>query len=146
MNNLRFEIPSAPRYISEASSKVLNLFKGLKLDKEVFFDIRLCLEEAVINAMKYGNNFNKDLPVSINCSLSCDRFEMTVRDRGKGFDHTNLPDPRSNKNILKHGGRGLFLICNLMDEVKFNDSGNEIKMVKFLSGGKTHGCKGEEGL
>ncbi len=137
----RFEIPSDPRYIKQASTRVLESIKDLGLNKDTIFDIRLCLEEAIINAMKYGNKRNKKLPVSISYSFEDGKLEIVVRDQGEGFDYANIPDPRSNGNILKHGGRGLFLIRNLMDEVKFNDSGNEIKMVKLLSGGKTHGGK-----
>lgn len=142
MSDPAFEIPSDPKYIGFASTKILDSLKDLNLDKGILFEVRLSLEEAIINAIKFGNNFNRDLPVSINYSLIGDRLEITVRDRGKGFDYTSIPDPTLNNNILKEGGRGLFLIRNLMDEVKFNNSGNEIKMVKFLRGGKGHGCKG----
>lgn len=142
MSDPAFEIPSDPKYISEASNKVLDSLRHLNLCEEILFDVRLSLEEAVINAMKYGNNFDKDLPVAINYSLEGDRLEITVRDRGKGFDHTGIPDPTLNNNILKQGGRGLYLIRNLMDEVRFNDRGNEIKMIKFLRGGKGDGGKG----
>ena len=137
-----FEIPSDPKYLKRASSRLLGALKKLKLSKETLFDIRLSLEEAVINAMKYGNGFDKNLRVVISYVFSEGRLEITVRDEGKGFDHRATPDPRSGTNILKHGGRGIFLIKNLMDEVKYNDSGNEIKMIKFISGGKAHGRKG----
>ncbi|MFH1778970.1 MAG: ATP-binding protein [Candidatus Omnitrophota bacterium] len=142
MSGSAFEIPTDPKYIRQASAKVLDSLKGLDVDEGTLFDVRLSVEEAIINAIKYGNKFNKDLPVSIKYSLEGDKLEVTVRDRGKGFSHTSFPDPTSNNNILKQGGRGLFLIRTLMDEVKFSDSGNEIKMVKFLKGGKGHGCKG----
>jgi serine/threonine-protein kinase RsbW len=145
MKDIEFEIPSDPAYIKNASTKVLKFLKTLKLSKEILFDIRLCLEEAVINAIKYGNKLDRTVPVSIRSSFSDGRLEIRVKDCGKGFEHGETPDPRSDKNILKHGGRGLFLIRNLMDEVEFNDSGNEIKMVKFISGGRSHGSKREKG-
>jgi serine/threonine-protein kinase RsbW len=141
MTGREFQIPSDPGYIKEASARVLDSIKGLGLDKDTIFDIRLCLEEAIINAIKYGNKRDKDLPVYISYSFGDDRIEIVIRDKGRGFDYANIPDPRSSGNILKHGGRGLFLIRNLMDEVEFNNSGNEIKMVKFLSGGKANGSK-----
>ncbi|MDD5423704.1 MAG: ATP-binding protein [Candidatus Omnitrophica bacterium] len=139
MKELEFEIPSDPEYIKDASEKVLGFLEGLELTKEILFDIRLCLEEAVINAIKYGNKLEKAIPVSIRVSFSEGRLEIMVKDCGKGFQYSDIPDPRSSKNILKHGGRGLFLIRNLMDEVVFNDSGNEIKMIKSISGGKSDG-------
>ncbi|MFA5165465.1 MAG: ATP-binding protein [Candidatus Omnitrophota bacterium] len=144
MNDLEFDIPSDPKHIKDASAKVLGHLKGLKLAKEIIFDIRLCLEEAVINAIKYGNKLEKAVPVTIGLRYSDGKLEIKVKDYGKGFEYCEIPDPRSDKNILKHGGRGLFLIRNLMDEVEFNDSGNEIKMIKFISGGKSHGGKREK--
>lgn len=142
MSDPVFEIPSDPKYIERASSRLLGALKELELSEETLFDIRLSFEEAVINAMKYGNRFDKNLPVVISYDFSGEKLEITIRDQGKGFDHSTTPDPRSETNILKNGGRGIFLIKNLMDEVKYNDSGNEIKMIKFISGGKANGRKG----
>ena len=136
-----FEIPSDPKYIKRASSKLIGALKKLKLSTETLFDIRLCLEEAVINAIKYGNKLDERLPVVISYAISGGKLEITVRDQGRGFNYRATPDPRSDANILKHGGRGIFLIENLMDEVRYNGSGNEIKMIKFISGGKAHGSK-----
>ncbi len=136
-----FEIPSDPKYIKLASAKLIGALKELELSRETLFDIRLCLEEAVINAIKYGNKLDSRLPVVISYAISDGKIEITVRDQGEGFDYKATPDPRSDTNILKHGGRGIFLIKNLMDEVGYNDSGNEIKMIKFISGGKSHGSK-----
>lgn len=132
MNDPVFKIPSDSGHIKKASVKILNSLKKLNLDKDTLFDIRLCLEEAIINAIKYGNKRKKDLSVEISYSISGGRLEVTICDEGKGFDYNSIPDPRSRKNILKQGGRGLFLIRNLMDEVRFNDKGNQIKMIKFL--------------
>ena len=136
-----FEIPSDPKYIKLASAKLIGALKELELSRETLFDIRLCLEEAVINAIKYGNKLDSRLPVVISYAVSGEKLEITVRDQGGGFNYRATPDPRSDTNILKHGGRGIFLIKNLMDEVRYNDSGNEIKMIKFISGGKSHCSK-----
>jgi len=141
MTEFSFEIPSDPKYIKKASSRLLGALKKLKLSEEDVFDIRLCLEEAVINAVKHGNKLDKKLPVAIDCKFSDRKVEITVRDKGKGFNYGAIPDPRSAANVLKHGGRGIFLIKNLMDKVKYNGGGNEIKMIKFISGGKDHGHK-----
>jgi serine/threonine-protein kinase RsbW len=144
MKELKFDIPSDPKHIKDASTKVLEYLEDLKLEKEVVFDIRLCLEEAVINAIKYGNKLDRTVPVAVSANYCDGRLEIRVKDYGNGFEYGEIPDPRSDKNILKHGGRGLFLIRNLMDEVEFNDSGNEIKMIKFISGGISHGGKREK--
>ena len=53
-----------------------------------------------------------------------------VRDEGPGFDPATLPDPTDPSNLERVGGRGLLLIRTFMDEVRHNESGNEITFVK----------------
>jgi CheY-like chemotaxis protein len=60
------------------------------------------------------------------------RAEATyvIRDEGRGFDPSTLPDPTLSENLDRPTGRGLFLIRTFMDEVRHNASGNEITLVK----------------
>ena len=55
---------------------------------------------------------------------------FTIRDQGPGFDPSSLPDPTAPENVGKVNGRGMFLIRTFMDEVRFNESGNEVTMIK----------------
>ncbi|MBX3440724.1 MAG: ATP-binding protein, partial [Planctomycetaceae bacterium] len=56
--------------------------------------------------------------------------QFTIRDEGPGFDHTLVPDPTQLENLDKPHGRGLYLIRAFMDDVSFNQQGNEIRLVK----------------
>lgn len=69
--------------------------------------------------------------VQVRSRFTSDRAEFTIRDEGPGFDPASLPDPTDPENLLKAGGRGVTLINTFMDEVTFNDTGNEITMIKF---------------
>ena len=53
-----------------------------------------------------------------------------TRDDGPGFDPHSLPDPFSEESLTSPSGRGLTLIRSFMDEVRFNDQGNEITLFK----------------
>src|SRR5204863_2609962 len=53
-----------------------------------------------------------------------------IRDEGPGFDPSLLPDPTDPANLEKASGRGLLLVRTFMDEVAFNESGNQITIVK----------------
>ena len=55
---------------------------------------------------------------------------FVVRDEGHGFDAGNLPDPTDPHNIELASGRGVLLMRSFMDEVMFNETGNEVTMVK----------------
>ena len=53
---------------------------------------------------------------------------FTVIDQGPGFDYDTLPDPTAPENLEKIGGRGIFLMKHLADEVKFENEGRTVQL------------------
>ena len=126
------------------------------VDKAGLIRVGTALHECLINAMEHGNlELTSDLRESEHSKAYralvekrrhlqpyCDRRVLVVarfsrqeavfviRDDGIGFDTSILPDPRDPANLQKCSGRGLFLIRTFMDEVRFNETGNEITMIK----------------
>lgn len=125
------------------------------LDEASLLQVSTALGEALSNAIDHGNlELDSSLRQSDDCRYSRLREERTqqhpyrersvhvkatltptqatyvVRDEGAGFDPSTVPDPSKPETILKPSGRGLFLIRMFMDQVIFNDIGNEITMVK----------------
>jgi len=117
--------------------------------------VGVALEEALLNAMYHGNlecaselrqhsddaylrqadERRQQAPWSrrrIHFTATITRTEATfvVRDEGPGFRPGHLPDPTDPANLEKISGRGLLLIQNFMDEVRYNEAGNEITMIK----------------
>ncbi|MFH1655102.1 MAG: ATP-binding protein [Candidatus Omnitrophota bacterium] len=127
-----FAFPSDLKIVKKASLKIIDQLKDLKLDEITLFKIVLCSEEALINAIKYGNKNKKEQQVKVSLAKNLDSIEITVKDEGKGFDYKNLPDPTTDENLTKTSGRGLFLIKKLMDKVIFYDNGSCIKMIKHI--------------
>ena len=106
--------------------------KPLLIGEAVEFDIRLCLEEALINAMKYGNGLKKELPVELDVEGGPDEVRITIKDQGPGFDVSKVENCTEEKNLYRNSGRGVYLIHQLMDEVRYNDKGNSLLMVKKI--------------
>ncbi len=106
--------------------------KPLVLSEAFLFDIRLCLEEALINAMKHGNKLKKDLEVKLAIECANDEIRITVEDQGEGFDVKSLRDCTKGDNLMRNCGRGVYLIHQLMDQVAYNARGNSLLMVKSL--------------
>ena len=79
--------------------------------------------------MLYGNRCDPAKKVRIEVSLDPSRVVLDVIDQGPGFDPDAVPDPTLPANLQRPGGRGLFLIRKLMDEVQFNDRGNAVRLV-----------------
>jgi serine/threonine-protein kinase RsbW len=93
--------------------------------------IELALSEALANAVVHGAK--SDPSKIVECDVACDRNRsllIVVRDPGDGFDPARLPSPVQGENIYSGHGRGVYLITQLMDEVKFLKNGTEIHMIK----------------
>jgi CheY-like chemotaxis protein/anti-sigma regulatory factor (Ser/Thr protein kinase) len=78
----------------------------------------------------------RDRQVRVRERLTPEQITYEIRDEGPGFDLSTVPDPTDPENLLKASGRGLMLIRMFMDEVTFNDVGNEITMVKRRAEGR----------
>jgi len=126
------KIPSRLEVIPQFISSVMDKLRHLLTEKEIF-DVKLCLEEALVNAVKHGNKLKPGLFVEVVIEVDNGRLTLKVIDQGEGYDYKNIPDPTKPDNLHKLCGRGTFLIKKLTDEVEFFDGGRGIKMIKFLS-------------
>ena len=93
--------------------------------------IELALQEALANAVVHGAK--EDPTKVVECIVACDEQRgllIIVRDPGPGFDPQVIPSCTMGENLYSNHGRGIFLINQLMDEVKFHKNGTEIHMVK----------------
>jgi len=105
------------------------------VDEDSMLNLGLALREATVNAMKHGNQLDERKPVTITFDLKGGRLIVNIRDQGKGFDFDRDVDPRLPENINKTSGRGLFLIRNFVDEVRFihtPGAGTTVRLVKKL--------------
>ena len=126
----KFQVDSDLAVVQKSSQEVLSFLKPLSLSEAALFDVRLCLEEALINAMKYGNALQKEVPVEVDVEFDPKRLSITVKDQGPGFDPAKLADCTEEANLYRNRGRGVYLIHQLMDEVRYNEKGNSLTMVK----------------
>jgi len=93
--------------------------------------IELALTEALANAVIHGAG--SDPSKIVECDVACDENRsmlIIVRDPGKGFDPEAIPSPVQGENVYSSHGRGIYLINELMDQVKFLKNGTEIHMIK----------------
>jgi serine/threonine-protein kinase RsbW len=100
----------------------------------VNLNFRVGLTEALSNAMLYGNDSDPEKRVRVEVTIKHEEVSVIVTDQGMGFDPASVPDPTLPGNISKTGGRGIFLMKALMDEVKFNERGNSVTLVLRFEG------------
>jgi anti-sigma regulatory factor (Ser/Thr protein kinase) len=76
----------------------------------------------------------RDRRVRVSARVGPDRATFVIADQGAGFDVAKLPDPTDPENLLLAHGRGVLLMRTFMDEVRFNDAGNRVTLVKRREG------------
>lgn len=113
---------------------VLKLKNDFNLGENVFNRVMLSLSEAVTNAIVHGNKERDDRRVTVTSSCSDDTLTISVEDEGEGFDLSELPDPLKDENLLKQGGRGVFLIRQYADGADFSKGGSRLTMKFDLAG------------
>lgn len=97
------------------------------------FAIKLALEEVLVNAIKHGNKYDVSKSVRVDHEINEHRVVLTITDEGKGFRPAAVPDPTADENLEKPCGRGLMLMRSFMDEVSYNDRGNQVRLIKRKS-------------
>ena len=129
---LRAAIENDSHLLKEVSNKLISALKEKGIDEEIIFDIHVGFEEALRNAMLHGNKEHPGKKVYIETEMTENSIIITVEDEGEGFDHKRIPDPTIGENLLKEGGRGVYLIRHLMDEVRYEDGGRKVVMIKYF--------------
>jgi len=100
----------------------------LELDSDI--RERATAEYAKLRQERAAQPPYRDRKVHVTERITANEASYTIVDEGGGFDVSSVPDPRDPENLLRASGRGLMLIRTFMDEVTFNDRGNEITLRK----------------
>jgi serine/threonine-protein kinase RsbW len=97
--------------------------------------IAMAVRESMVNAVVHGNRYNAHKKVHLSVSKTPGEFVVRIADQGEGFDYDHLPDCLAQENLLRHSGRGIFLIKAFMDDFRvrrLEPSGTEVTLVKHL--------------
>ncbi len=142
-----FELASETTYLIEVNNLLSQLLLITPLDEKSAGQLCRALLEMGQNAIEWGNRNQVDKLVKITYRLHPDRVELAIRDQGGGFDPKRLPhaaqenDPIMHLNIrevlgLREGGFGLLIGRGLVDELRHNETGNEVTLIKHFPPGR----------
>jgi CheY-like chemotaxis protein/anti-sigma regulatory factor (Ser/Thr protein kinase) len=152
----RFELENDPALISPLAAYFQEGLEHLGFaDGTVRTQVGIAVMESVSNAMVHGNlevasdlrrkdkdayvreiaRRRREMPWSgrrVRCRAreSTGEVEYVIQDEGPGFDPSSLPDPTAPESMHGVSGRGVWLIRTLMDQVRFNEAGTEITILK----------------
>ena len=136
-SSVRLDVRSSLDMLDLVQAVSDHIGRSAGLDDDTLHWIDVAVRESVINAITHGNQHDAGKRVHIEFTPLNDDgnpgVAIRVRDEGVGFDPADLPDCRAPENILKSGGRGIFLIRSFMDDLVLRrapEGGMEIVMVK----------------
>ena len=132
MKSIKISIPSLIENIQVIESFIDNAKESFEIDDDMYGNIMISVTECISNAIIHGNLNNENKMVHLELRMQPNLLECSIEDEGNGFDYTNLPDPTDPENIEKLGGRGIFLMRHLSDEVKFEEGGKKTLLSFYL--------------
>jgi serine/threonine-protein kinase RsbW len=132
MEDISISIPSLAENIRIVESFIDNAKERLSLNDDIYGNIMIAVTESVNNAIIHGNNNDRSKNVNLSFQMEENTIVFFVEDEGTGFNYHNLPDPTAPDNIDKPGGRGVFLMKALSDELEFLNEGTKIKLSFYL--------------
>ncbi len=127
---IEFEIPSVISLMNNILNYLMKRVEKIGVVNPETSNLFVALDEAFVNAVKHGNKFDTSKLVRITADISPEEARFTIEDEGDGFNVAEIPDPLDPHNLFKTSGRGVLFIYNIMDEVKYNERGNRLTMVK----------------
>jgi serine/threonine-protein kinase RsbW len=131
------EFPSTLESVDAAEHGILKAAEETGFDEDARHEIGMAVRECMVNAVVHGNRYNKNKQVRVRVSTGGSSFRISILDQGEGFEVHEVPDPLHDTNLLRHSGRGLFLMSAFMDNVSVKRAdpvGTEVILVKQVPG------------
>jgi serine/threonine-protein kinase RsbW len=133
MKTIKISIPSLIENIKIIESFIDNAKERFEINDDIYGNIMISVTECISNAIIHGNQNNKEKLVHLELAMEDNILCFTIEDEGTGFDLTELKDPTAPENIEKTGGRGIFLIKHLSDDVKFEENGKKTILSFYMN-------------
>jgi len=132
MDTLTIKIPSILENIRIVESFIDNLKDKHGFDDDIYGNIMIAVTESVNNAIKHGNQLDPKKNVTLSTVIEENKLIFTIEDEGIGFDTSDLPDPTAPDKLEEIGGRGIFLMKHLADEVNFKENGKVVELTFYF--------------
>jgi serine/threonine-protein kinase RsbW len=133
MKSIKISIPSLIENIKIIESFIDNARENFEINDDIYGNIMISVTECISNAIIHGNQHDKNKLVHLELFMEDELLRFVISDEGPGFDYNELKDPTEPENIEKTGGRGIFLIKHLSDEVKFEEEGRKTILSFYMN-------------
>jgi CheY-like chemotaxis protein len=141
---VHFHLESDTRYLEELNDLLASLFLFSGLTDVQVKQLIIAVRELGANAIEWGHEKQVDRVVTVIYRIDPEKVTIVIRDTGPGFNPDNLPhaahpdDPVAHLMVrdtlgLREGGFGILMARGLVDELQYNDTGNEVLLVKYFT-------------
>lgn len=138
-----FRLQSDTRYVEQVNNLLASLYLFTGLKEMQIHQLTMAVRELGVNAIEWGHKKQVERIVTIAYHIHPDKVVIDIRDTGPGFDPKKLPhaakpeDPLAHMTVresmgIREGGFGILMSRGLVDELQYNDKGNEVRLVKYL--------------
>jgi DNA-binding response OmpR family regulator len=142
---IEIQMNSDARNREQLNDLLSELFVLTPLSEEEVSKIRYAALEMIENAMEWGNRRRSDLLVTVSYEVTDDHVKFVITDQGQGFDTKSVPHAACDEDPCKHlgvreklglrdGGFGMMIARGVMDEVRYNERGNQVTLIKYFNG------------
>ena len=133
MKSIKIQVPSVVENLRMIESFIDNAKEFYNINDDIYGNIMVAVTETVNNAIIHGNKEDKSKKVNLSLFMDDDAIKFIIEDEGTGFDFLHLADPTAPENLEKPGGRGIFLMKHLSDEVHFEENGSKVELVFYMN-------------
>jgi CheY-like chemotaxis protein/anti-sigma regulatory factor (Ser/Thr protein kinase) len=141
---VHFQLLSDVQYLEELNQLLASLFLFTPLSPLQVKQLITVVRELGVNAIEWGHRRQVDLPVTVTYHIDGEKVSIVIRDTGPGFNPREVAhaaredDPIGHLSIrealgLREGGFGILMARAMVDELQYNEKGNEVRLVKFFA-------------
>ena len=140
---VHFRLRSDTHHLDELNQMLGSLFLFSGLTQSQVKQLTTAVRELGTNAIEWGHRKQADRIVNVVYRIDPQKVTIAIRDTGPGFNPTNLPhaakdeDPIGHLEVreslgLREGGFGIMMSRGLVDQMYYNETGNEVTLIKFF--------------
>lgn len=133
MKSIKISIPSLIENINIIESFIDNAREKFHINDDIYGNIMISVTECVSNAIIHGNKQDSKKTVDLELHFHDNHIKFIIEDQGDGYDYQHLNDPTAPENIEKSGGRGVFIMKHLCDEIKFENEGSKVILTFYMN-------------
>jgi CheY-like chemotaxis protein/anti-sigma regulatory factor (Ser/Thr protein kinase) len=141
---IHFQLQSDTKYLEELNHLLASLFLYTGLPPAQIRQLTMAVRELCVNAIEWGHQNQVERIVTVIYRIDREKITIVIRDEGPGFNPNQLlhaaqpDDPVSHMMVretlgLREGGFGILLAKGLVDDLQYNDTGNEVRLVKYFT-------------